>query len=257
MFDGTMPPLASPAKTRVFSGFQSIAPVAGLALPTDGAAVGVVQGRFSGNRGIVLSLGFPVGGIIPGVGFPPYPTQGANIAPTDCGLVDGSNTQLGVASVQKLACVLEYGCGSSQSKVYMDYQPGSYNLPPSEFVRVSALPWGTGWTAGGTFPAVASLAEGELQDSYPPVASGWGAFDAGVSKSFPVPAQARAVEIVMVGNLVAATIQLTGAVTATRNYATGQFVPGWSPLDILSPGAQLAVVSDLACVLQLKWYLAL
>lgn len=251
MFDGIMPPLARPGRAPIASGVQMLPSVAGLALPTAGAAVGVLQGRFAGRDPVCLTLGCAQAGINP---LGEWPGAGAFQA----GLVNQAGAPFGGPTSLRIACALEYGAGSSSNKVFCDWQPGSYNLPPCEFVRVAALPWGTTWAGAvlNTFAAVASVAEGELQGAHVPTLSALGSLSAGVEQRFVVPNNARAFDVYNSDWTTTPLITVKGAATGTRNYASGAFV-GAVPLPIWQPGDVVRVVSDVNTLATLRWFLAL
>jgi hypothetical protein len=132
-------------------------------------------------------------------------------------------------------------------------------LPPCEFVRVSALPWGTWWAlfAANVFNAVASVGPGELQGSHVPTVTAVGAFAAGVARTFPTPANARAVEVLCTDPTVVTTVTLAGAVSGTRNLSTGALVPGWTPLELDLGVASVTITSSAATNLRVQFYLQL
>jgi hypothetical protein len=170
-------------------------------------------------------------------------------------LVDVTGAALGASADKRLACVIEYGSGSSSQKVYCDWFPGSYNIPPSEFVRVSALAWGTAWAAGA-YPCVASVSPGELQNAHVPTVTGIGAMSAGVVRYFAPPACARAVEVEVWSFSQAPKLNLTGGVVATRDYSALVFAPGVSPMPT-QPGDTIGLVSDIDASVRLRFYLSL
>lgn len=250
MFDGIMPPLAKAGKT-VASGVQVVPTVAGLGFPSLGAAVGVCSARFAGKEPVILTIGGnPTGPSSDGQ----WPQGGGYMG----GLINQASAAFGGPTSLRIACVLEYGLGSASNKVYMDWAPGSYNLPPCEYARVSALPWGTTW-AGVTlnrFAAVASFSEGELQGAHVPVLSAQGALIAATAQVFTVPAAARAVEVFNTDTTTTPVITLKGAATATRNYATGLWI-GPTPVPVNVQSGSLTVTSDVTTVADLRWYLSL
>lgn len=254
MFDGMMPPPA-PGKAVLVSGVQVIPNVPSLAKPSDGAQVGICNGTWPRSIPRVLTIGFPVGGIGPNAAFPPAHGE----AIFDCGILDatGAVFQDGPA----LACVLEYGSGAASQKVYFDWCEGSYNIPPCEFVRVSALPWGTaggGWPLG-QFAAIASVAEGSLQTAHVPTATGRSTMAAGVQQFFNAPVNARAMDVTWVGSDSSETaplITLSDGVAAKLDYSAGSFQPGYSPLPVL-PGQLFSVKSSTDATIEIRYYISL
>lgn len=254
---GVMPPSAQAARRpAVASGTQVVPTVDGLAFPSDGAAVGICEVRGEALPR-VLTIGFPVGGVFVGSSFPPYP-EAASTGPGKAGIVNAAGTAFGGSTVRRLAAVLEYGSGSAAQKVYFDWCPGSYNLPPCDFARVSVLPWGTTWTGAllNRYPANASFSPGELQDAHVPTVTANGTLVAGVQQTFIAPSCARAVEILNVDNTTTPVLQLKGEVTATRNYAALSAFPGASPLPLYA-GATFTAESDVSTVAALIFYLSL
>jgi hypothetical protein len=248
--------------SEVASGVELIPRVPALALPSEGARVGIcaVQSRRALPR--VLTLGAPVTGMrADGSRFPPA-SIGGSLARSalQCGLTlaIGAPIVFGPTTVAKLACVLEYGVGSCLSRVMFDWRPGSYNLPPCEFARVSALPWGTDWPLS-QHTVLASLAVGELQDAMPPVCSGEGQIGAAAQKVFLVPAGAAYFDVRNsddTGLLPVITV-LQSSSNIVRNYVTGQFIPGWTPIEAPLPGQTITVATDVNAFVTIEWTLQL
>lgn len=250
MFDGFMPPPASAAK-RVASGVQMVPSVAGLAFPSLGAQVGILDAKLSAHQPVCLTLGnSPTGPNANGE----WPGGGSYVA----GLVNQAGVAFGGTTALRAACVLEYGMGSSQNKVYFDWIPGSYNLPPCERVSVSILPWGTTWTGAylSSFAALASVSEGEIDTAHVPTVSGYGVLTAATPQSFTVPCNARAVDCFNADPTTTPSITLKDGATGTRNYSTGQWI-GPTPLDVVAAGYTVKVESDTTTIALLRWYLAL
>jgi hypothetical protein len=265
MFDGIMPPLASAVGAQAYaSGVQTLPTslTGALGIPTDGAAVGICQGEWKEARPRSVMLGFPLGGVQVGGAFPPHPRAAGSSASLDAGGCDVAGAALGGAVLRRLACQLEYGCGSSSQKVFFDWQPGTYNIPPCTFVRVSALPWGTDWNTVallygvGCFPVLATVSEGNLQDAHPPVVTVRWAAAAGTQYGMNAPACARAFEVANVDSSVTPVVRVLGDINARRDYATLTNYPGWTPLDVATAD-NIAVTSDVATTLQVIWTLAL
>lgn len=255
MFDGYMPEFANAAKSNVVSGVETIPTVATLGLPTEGAKVGIVSVRSARAVPRVMSIGAPVSGIQDGFGFPPESFAGLTHAGLPCGLTEYGGGAFGGTQNIRMACVLEYGSGSCLNRVMFDWRPGAYNLPPCEFARVSALPWGTNWSLGRQ-TVLASIAEGELQQALDPIASASGPMVAATMKRFLSPANAVGVEVLNADNTLSPVIVVNGANKFTRNYVTGAFVPGWTPIDTF-PGTLIEVTSDVAAQLSIQWTLQL
>jgi hypothetical protein len=254
-----MPEMAKPgAPTPVVSGIETLPNVPTLGMPTEGAKVGVVSVK---GRAVprVLTIGGPVTGILANGGsFPPYSMTAANRSAVQCGLTDSLLVQaLGGSALMRMACVLEYGSGSCLQRVFFDWRPGSYNLPPCEFARVSALPWGTDWPLG-KHSVLASIAEGELQDAAQPICSGTGQLLAGAARLFTTPANALFFDVANSDDAGALPLIIADqGAYAIRNYSTGQFIPGWTPVDAPMPGQILRVRSSVDAYVTLAWTLQL
>lgn len=259
-FDGPFPEPASAAKQVSASGVQQVPQVLALDHPTNGAAIGILEGQWKEAERRVLTIGFPLGGVNNDGSFPPEAIAAYSTpASLDCGITDVANTPIGgIVAEQHLACVLEYGTGASSQKIYFDWVPGSYNLPPCEFVRVSALPWGTNWNSVPTqnfFPVNASVSPGELQGAHVPTASQTAKLTGGLPVEMNSPSGARAFEIACVDNGTP-VLTVQNGINATRDYAAKANFPGWTPL-ATSPNTQVTVLSDIDTTVTLTWYLAL
>lgn len=229
------------------------------ATPT-GPGVCILNKVFSKVEQRVLTLGIQAGNAQLATAFPTAVFNGPVFASTSCGIVDSTGAPVGLgAGHPYLACVLEYGAGSASQKCWTDWYQGSYNLPPCEFVRVSALPWGTWWALFplNSFNAVASVSPGELQGGHVPTVTAVGSFAAGVARTFPTPANARALEVVCTDPTVATTVTISGAAAGTRNLLTGVMSPGWTPLELDLGVASVTVTSSAATNLRMQFYLQL
>lgn len=229
------------------------------ALP-NGPGVCILNRIFSKVEQRVLTLGIQAGNASNGAAFPTAVFNGPAFASTSCGIVDAAGVAVGLgAGHPYLACALEYGVGSASQKCWVDWYQGSYNLPPCEFVRVSALPWGAWWALfpNDVFNAVASVGPGHLQGAHVPTVSAVGAFAAGVARSFPTPANARAIEVLAVDPTVNTTITISGACAASRNLSTGLMSPGWTPVELELGVSAITVTSSAAATLRMQFYLQL
>lgn len=240
LFGGYMPPPATGGKKRISSGVQIIPTVAGLGTPNDSQKVGICEARFSGNEPVVLQLGGQVGNAYVG------------------GLVNSLGSPFGGATALRIMAVLEYALGSVQNRVLFDWIGGTINLPPCEFARISALPWGTTWAGAllNTFAATAAFAEGELRGAMVPRLSANGALAAATPQTFAVPAQARAVEVYNNDSTTTPVFTLKGGVTATRNYATGLWIAP-TPVPVAPQSGGVVIESDVTTVANITWYLQL
>ena len=267
MFDGIMPPRARALNSPESSAGASLVmvpPSAGiLDVPAETSQFGIVDKRWQDIAPRIVTIGFPTGGIAPASSYPPFPkfSSAAPSSAFQCGLLDTSGVAFGalLPGVRaRAALVLEYGIGSAGQKVYMDWRPGAYQVPPCEWARASILLWGTDWNSlVQAYAAAASFATGRI-DAHPPTVTGEGIMFAGAGRSFAVPANARAFEVENISSTATPVITIAGTfVSAVRNYATGAFVPGWSPLDSPIPGATVSITSDVDTSLRVTFYLAL
>lgn len=258
--EGEWPGAGSPQALRdVASGNQTI-PNQVPPATASGPGVCILNRVFSKVEQRVLTLGIQAGNAQLAQAFPTAVFNGPVFASTSCGIVDAAGAAVGLgAGHPYLACALEYGVGSASQKCWVDWYQGSYNLPPCEFVRVSALPWGTWWALFplNCFNAVASVGPGHIQGAHVPTVTAVGAFTAGVARTFPTPANARAVEVLCVDPTVVTTVTLSGAVSGTRNLVTGAVVPGWSPLELDLGVASVTVLSSANATLRMQFYLQL
>ena len=115
----------------------------------------------------------------------------------------------------------------------IDWTPGTYNLPPADFVRISALPWGTSWPIQA-FSAMASIAEGNLLGAMVPYASDY--FELTVAMGAVTlipPATAVAFELANNDFLGAVPVlSVRGDAWAQLDYVTPAFYPGWNPIPL-------------------------
>lgn len=255
-FQGNMPPNSiAEAGGEFASGVQAFGPLPNATpLPSLSEAIGVVSGTWKHAKKRTITLGVTPDNY-PGSG--PFPTGGATVS--QAGIVNAAGVQFGGATTLRLACILEYGVGSASQKVICDWKAGTYNLPPCQFVRISALPWGTNWSANaGTLAA--AVAEGELYGAPVPTVTGYGALTAATAQSFNAPAYARAFDFWPEDNtttpVMTARFLAAGAgVQVQRNYATGAFFPGWSPIEFYA--STISLISDVDTAAILRWYLSL
>lgn len=167
----------------------------------------------------------------------------------------------GVASLDFEGCaaVLEYGCRGANRRVYMDWKPGSYNVPPCDYLSLSVAPFGTRFQAPG-YTFMASAAPGVLDGAHVPQVSGLFG-----GNSFPVtiaaPAHAQAVDFL--GS------QPTSVVTASpgafpnvgplivRNNVTGVYLPPWGPVECQEDAVFTITDAITTDVVLITWYLRL
>jgi|SRR6185295_2857245 len=127
-----------------------------------------------------------------------------------------------------LWCRVEYGDAAATKQIDFDWCAGSYNLPPCNFVRVTAGSDG-GIVAGASVTLNAYVREGEFSGGAIPTYTFNGAID-GID--FKVPEGARALELASQGS-----VAVDGNGTFSRDDTTSTLVPPWSPLRIV-PGAR-------------------
>lgn len=228
----------------------------------------VCQGDWDAPLPRVLQIGIPTKRYQAGVAnyFPP-PSAADNPAALgigdqsfDCGLIDGAgNTwesrSFGVGG-KCMACVLEYGVGAASNVVFFDWLQGVYQLPPCTFARVSALPWGSGYTAPVTLRLAATIAPGEAQGAHVPTATGHRWVTGGATATLFPPNGARAMDVAQF-DAQTAVVTVTGAVNAKRNYPALSQYPGWSPVEVMAAVGAVSVSSDVDALLSLRWYLQL
>ncbi len=253
--EGYWAPPGAAAVVDVSSGNQLIPSVPPDAL-ANGTGVGILAKTFSRIEPRILTLGIPSANPIAGGAFPGVAFNGPVFGSTSCGMVDSASNPF---SLLNLACSLEYGSGSASQHCWIDWYQGSYNLPACEFVRVSALPWGTSW---GLFPlnsfnAVASVSPGQIQGAHVPTVTTVGAFVAGVLRVVGTPANARAFEVLCTDPTVNTTVTISGACSGTRNLNTGVVVPGWSPLELDLGFSAIGITASANCNLRLQFYIQL
>lgn len=258
--EGYWPGPAPAAVMREVVSGNELVPQGTVGETPDGPGVCILNRVFSTVKQRVLTLGIQAGNAQAGRGFPTAVFNGPVFASTSCGLVDGAGLALDLgAGHPYLACMLEYGVGAASQKCWIDWYQGSYNLPPCEFVRVSAIPWGK-WWAGfpqACFNAVASVGEGDLQGAHPPTVTAVGSVVGGATRSFSTPANARAVEVLLVDPASAATLVVSGAAAGVRSMQVGLNSPGWSPLDLDLGVSAVAVTSDMDAVIRVQFWLQL
>lgn len=138
-----------------------------------------------------------------------------------------------------LYCRLEYGDGAGSRVVDFDWCAGSYNLPPCNFVRVTACSDG-GLNAGYQVTLNAYVREGSYEAGAIPTATFSGQIDAG---SFPVPEGARAVELMSNGTLVVGNDLLAAGqvLTIERDDASGILRPPWNPVRVVPASTRFAL----------------
>ncbi len=216
---------------------------------------GVLSHEWPDARTRTLQIGLPSsqGGALT---FPPPSPNGGQHGSLQCGMLDSLGVALG--SGPYLACVLEYGGGSVARRLYFDWLQGSYNIPASKYVRVSALPWGPdGWTvSGAVYALAAAVVTDNLQGACVPTVTATGNVAAATPRTFQVPDGARAFEVYNAG---AATpiVTLSGGIVGTRNFAAGAFNPPYSPLAVPRQTNTVTVTVNVDCTLSLQWFLEL
>lgn len=255
LFGGMMPPRAQAAASKATSGTVSL--VASLVVGNTPAAankLGIVEGSWKEAEPRCVLLASPNQVGPQSTSFPPSAADNAFYA----GLLDSVGTAW-VDSVNKpMALVLEYGNGSTQETVWCDYIPGAYNLPPCSWVRVSALPWRTSpWALNNAMQLSASIAPGNMNDVHAPTATG--RIVAAGPWDFFVPSHARAFTISTEGDTGPDVVTCTQAAYCLRNYSTGQFVPGYDPIDCFPGPTQFLHVAHTTPTeaLTLQWLLQL
>jgi hypothetical protein len=249
-------PSRAPTIRDIESGNQLIPQVTPAATPS-GPGIGILSRTFSRCEERILTIGITAGNAQLGSQFPAVIFNGPAFASTSCGIVNSAGAPIGLgAGHPYLACVLEYGSGSASQKCWFDWYQGSYNVPACEYVRVSALPWGTWWGVfpGPVFNAVAAVAPGKALGAHVPTVTAVGSFAAGVAQTVSTPANARAVEVTAVDPTVNTTVTLSGAAAGTRNLSTGVIVPGWSPLELDLGIAAVVITSSAAATLRVQFY---
>lgn len=143
----------------------------------------------------VLSLGAPAPCYDPVTSrFPP-----AEIGSYRAGLVGDDTWTSGVQGGRFAAAVLGYGVGASQHRAVFDWRPGTYALPPCDYVELSLIAYGAAWTAPAEF--VASCVPGEWAHAHVPTVTGYSVWENPLETpllqpaSVAVPALARAVDV--------------------------------------------------------------
>lgn len=250
MFDGDMPPSGRGPRGpfSVGTGNQAVPqslPV--LATPV-APATGIAEWRWDRAEPRCVQLAFPAVTAGPNVPFPPV--QGNHH--TSCGLVDLAGSPLGTAQAW-LAAVIEYGCGAASQKLYCDWQPGAFNLPPSDFVRVSALGWGDPAVFTNQLQVQASIATGTVDGCHVPTATGRGLFTAGVARNFQVPPGARAIAV-LVADASLPVVTLRGSAWANFDFSAPAFTPGIYVVDVLDSDV-VQIKASIDALLTVSWYL--
>ena len=256
-----------PAPPAVVSGRIAVGSV-GLA---PGAPLSVFGGSFDRAVPRVLSLGVPVGSFNAGDAasrFPPHELEGGQPLSFQAGIRGDTFWNAGIQGSQFAAAVLTYGAGASSHRVTFDWRPGSYNLPPVEFVELSVIAYGSSWGTNPGYTFAASCSPGHLLDAHPPTVTGVSLLSVqAASEGFTpvdtatlgVPARARAVDIWMPeadGSVVG--YQPRGE-PLLRDYTGGVFVPA-GPASV-EPGTidvQLVAAGlEVARMVGVKFFLAL
>lgn len=252
MFDGQMPNTNAPRRPSALDIASGVQPVPNGYTPSAnpaGGRVGICEWHWEQALPRVVQLAFPAQGVGPAKVFPPSITGSFR----QCGLVSFGGAPIDT-STPWLAAVIEYGCGAAAQVMYCDWIAGAINLPPSDFVKVSALPWGVAWGAL-VVQCQASVSTGSLQGSHVPTATGTGQFAAGVPQTFVAPQGARALGIEN-GDSAATlpVVNVTGGARAKFDFAAGAFLPGTQVVDVFG-NALVTVTSDIDCILAVRWYM--
>ncbi len=250
MFDGYMPPRATAAgPAGSVSGRSSIPANAVVgATPLASQTYGIVEGTWPDAEPRCVVVG-GYAGQLQVTNFPPAAVLGSSHR---SGLITVGGALWVSGFTQPMALRLEYGHGSATKSVWLDYEPGAYNLPACSWVRVSVVPWHVaGWVGNGIIELAASIGSGNMQDCIVPTATGI-VTGAGPWVASP-PAQARAFIVTSDGQSGADIITASGAGYCLRNYATGAFVPGYDPVELGGPGDLTITHTVPAAYVVLKW----
>lgn len=243
---GAMSPLARPNVQVLGSGVEQVPALGGtVGAKPNGAMVGVCEWQSEVPKSVCVQLAFPVLGPGPTAPFPP-PSQTVG----DAGLLDINGVDVSGGAVY-MAARIEYGCGSASQVMWCDWRPGAINLPPSQFVKVAAVPWGPWNTL--TTQVQASIVAGNLQGAHVPTATGFGVWNPGETKSFKIPAGARAVAVMPI-NSDTTVVEVTGDVFMYLDYGNKSLTPSSQVIDIMGPG-QINITSSLACSINVQWFM--
>lgn len=250
-FTGAMRHLLSQADPKLLAGSgnqvigTSVMPV--LTNPA-GGYLGILQSRWTDALPRCIQLAFPASSPGPATAYPPPAASQA----LGAGVVDAFGV-VGSPDYLYLAAVIEYGCGSAAQKMFCDWKPGAINLPASDFVSISALMWGNPALAPAALSLQGAVSTHTVDGTHVPTASGQVAMLAGVTRSFLVPAAARAVGVT-VADASRPIVQIDGAAYAYFDYPGHTFVPSAAVLELLN-SATLTVTTSINCLLNLVWYL--
>ncbi len=234
--------------------------------------VEIVRGSWAEAEPRAVQLGtMPQGLMLNSLPFPPSTPKlgGAPGAAYAAGAAvdDGSGGVDISADGWPVACVVEYGHGAAGSRAVFDWVPGVYNLPPCSYVNVSVLPWGPlfGSSWNPTLFGAAVVPGNQHNAHVPTVSSTWTiALDE--SLTIPKPDHARGFEVELQTDgaalALAGALNITGCCRGSRNFATGAYQPGWTPLDVNADAQSVVLYCSEAPVagfvrVVARWYLAL
>jgi hypothetical protein len=157
----------------------------------------------------------------------------------------------------------EYGSQGFQRTIYCDLRSGEYQIPPCEFLRVTAARYTPATDISGEFPYTVDLAswqiEGEIADGVAPdftpmiftAPSTWGAAAAGDYLKIAAPPGAYAFEVSPVSPTdTTGNVFRTSEPASVRDFENGIWLPPSSPLPLLEAFVQIA--SDLPSVRQVR-----
>lgn len=154
-----------------------------------------------------------------------------------CGAQD---TQAASASDYNLTCVgcfLEFGFGAVSQQVLFDWMPGSYQLPPCNYARVSAVAW-------GLVPSAIITLRGTLMPGVGaqkvPTRSQRHTLAAAAGRTILFSFYTRAIEVMVEsgGNFTLSADQLY----IQRAPAVPTFVPSWGPVPYMPQNYNVAGV---------------
>jgi hypothetical protein len=220
----------------------------------------ILQAQFEQSAPRVLSLGAlmdPYQAVGEGTYFPPTDRLDGFSRALPAGL--NPNVSVGgVGSATYAACVVQYGAGSSIHRVWMDWQPGNFNLPPCEAVQVDVVPWGAGWASEPDYQFACSVSPGHLAGAHVPTVTGVNVSEIAGAAVVLVPAHARAVDVFCASSEPVGTLRLFGPRQAhiIRDYENNIFLPPWAPVSCTG-GDTLQVLWTVPMSWGIRFYLAL
>lgn len=158
--------------------------------------------------------------------------------PENCWMGGGSDPE-GVADTVSnyVGLSLVYGVGNTNMRVFMDYIPGTYEIPMAQSVRVVA--WGrrtTYFTSYETLKVGASITPGGVSFPRPPTLTANYNITAGVPAILQLrPPKARAFDVYCADP--AAVVTVTGSrLLVIRDNATPAAFPPWTPVEYADEG---------------------